>query len=389
MLTLAGAGVAGVAAVGGVTDYAAGGVVRRAASKIGGTKASTALPRAFTVNTTSASASAGDLFLSNMGTSAPAALIADPSGETVWSATGQKSYADTRLQSYHGSPVITWWESPTTGLAAYGSGRDVVTGTDHQVITTIGSHDGVSPDEHEFFLTDHGTAYIVSYVEVERDLSDYGGATKQPVLNGVFEEIDLATGAVLHHWESLDHVDLAESHAGIPTDPAEPWDYFHINSAKPTPDGDVLISARHVWAVYKVGLDTGAVRWRLGGKRSDFHVPTAATFAWQHDAEFEDATTVRLFDNGTDGTVTVSKESQILWLKLDERRRQATLVRRFTHPDQVSALAMGNAQRLDNGNVMVGWGTAKRISEFDPYGELVFDATLPEMSYRAYRATWR
>ncbi len=209
------------------------------------------------------------------------------------------------------------------------------------------------------------------------------------MLNGVFEEIDIATRTVLHHWESLDHVTLDESYAGVPTSADEPYDYFHINSIKPTPDGHYLVSARHTWGVYKVDSTTGKILWRFGGKRSDFTIPSTAKFAWQHDVEYEDATTLRMFDNGTDGTVTVSKESQILWFRLNEHARTTTLIRRFTHPDKVSALAMGNAQRLSNGNVLVGWGTAQRISEFDADGTLLFDAKLPQLSYRAYRAVWR
>jgi len=59
------------------------------------------------------------------------------------------------------------------------------------------------------------------------------------------------------------------------------------------------------------------------------------------------------------------------------------------HPAKVSAHAMGNAQRLENGNIFVGWGTAARISEFAADGTLLFDATLPNVSYRAYRQIWR
>ena len=134
---------------------------------------------------------------------------------------------------------------------------------------------------------------------------------------------------------------------------------------------------------------TGKILWRFGGKKSDFTIASTAKFAWQHDVEYEDATTLRMFDNGTDGTVTVSKESRSCGSVWTSTPRTTTLIWRFTHPDKVSALAMGNAQRLSNGNVMVGWGTAQRISEFDSDGTLLFDAKLPQLSYRAYRAVWR
>ena len=51
-----------------------------------------------------------------------------------------------------------------------------------------------------------------------------------------------------------------------------------------TTDGNLLVSARNTWAVYKVSRKTGEVLWRLGGKRSDFEMGKGTVFAWQHDA---------------------------------------------------------------------------------------------------------
>jgi hypothetical protein len=80
----------------------------------------------------------------------------------------------------------------------------------------------------------------------------------------------------------------------------------------------------------------------------------------------------------------------VLWLDVDQSAKSATLRRRLAHhPDAVSAAASGNSQLLDNGNLVVGWGTAKRVSEFAPDGSLVFDASLPNMTYRCFRNGWR
>ncbi len=342
-----------------------------------------------TVLTPAGAVGPGDLFITDMGERNPRLLIVSSAGDELWSRSGAKAYADFRLQQYAGRPVFTWWQSDSTGLAAYGDGEAVVAETDGTVIATIGRRSGVSPDEHEFWLTPSGTALITSYVKTRVDLSRLDGSARGWVMDGVFEEVDLATGRVLRHWSSLDHVALTESYAGIPEDPAEPWDYFHINSVKPTPDGDFLISARHTWGVYKIARDSGAVRWRLGGRRSDFELAGPAAFAWQHDAQFETPSTIRLFDNGSDGTVTATSESRVLWLDVDQSAKSATLRRRLAHPDAVSAAAMGNSQLLDNGNLVVGWGTAKRVSEFAPDGSLVFDASLPNMTYRCFRNVWR
>jgi hypothetical protein len=119
-------------------------------------------------------------------------------------------------------------------------------------------------------------------------------------------------------------------------------------------------------------------------------VPKAARFAWQHDVQFETPEVLRLFDNASDGTKIIHSRSRILWLSIDEPRRRRRPEAPPPAPDKVTEAAMGNAQPLPNGNVFVGWGTAKRISEFAPDGRLLFDASLPEVTYRAYRktATW-
>ena len=85
----------------------------------------------------------------------------------------------------------------------------------------------------------------------------------------------------------------------------------------------------------------------------------------------------------------MTDESEVLWFSVDEAARKARLVRRPVHPAKISAQATGNAQRLDNGHLFVGWGTAKRVSELSEDGTLLLDATLPDVGYRAFRQVWR
>src|SRR5207245_4876849 len=78
------------------------------------------------------------------------------------------------------------------------------------------------------------------------------------------------------------------------------------------------------------------------------------------------------------------------WIHLDTTTMKAILVRTITHPAALSVPSQGNAQALDNGNTFVGWGQLGRVSEFDPQGALVFDATLAggNHTYRGYRFQW-
>ena len=63
-------------------------------------------------------------------------------------------------------------------------------------------------------------------------------------------------------------VPISESYQPVPASGL--YDYFHINSVKLDTDGNLLVSSRHTWTVYKVNRTTGAIIWRLGGKKSDF-----------------------------------------------------------------------------------------------------------------------
>jgi len=83
--------------------------------------------------------------------------------------------------------------------------------------------------------------------------------------------------------------------------------------------------------------------------------------------------------------------SRVIWVRHDERTKTATLERWFKHPEGLSAGSQGNAQGLENGDTLVGWGALPRISEVDERNALVFDASFPAgyNTYRAYRFEWR
>jgi hypothetical protein len=166
------------------------------------------------------------------------------------------------------------------------------------------------------------------------------------------------------------------------------YDYFHINAVNLDEDGNLLVDARNTWAFYKVHRRTGRIIWRLGGTKSDFALGDGAAFAWQHNPLPVDRQTVRLFDN--EAAPVVLPHSRVIWLRRDLANHTVTLIRSIEHPDGLSAGSQGNSQALDNGNTFVGWGQTGRFSEFDPSGNLLFDASVPVGfdTYRAYRHVW-
>jgi arylsulfotransferase ASST len=312
--------------------------------------------------------------------------IVDDRGRAVWFdplSHGDQA-TDFRVQRYQGKPVLTWWQSSSFPS---GGGQGEIADGSYHVIATVHPGNGLDGTGHEFVLTPQGTALITINHDVPYDLSSLGGSANGTVVEGVVQGVDVATGRVLFEWHSLDHVPLDESHERFSMDSS--YDYFHLNSANLDSDGNLLISGRHTWTVYKVDKHSGQILWRLGGKRSDFALGAGVQFAWQHDPLPAGENTIRLFDNESNGSDFEMEQSRVIWIHLDTDAKTARLVRTITHPAHVSSESQGNAQGLANGDTFVGWGATGRISEFDPQGSLVFDARLSGYdTYRAYRAEW-
>jgi Arylsulfotransferase (ASST) len=311
------------------------------------------------------------------------AVIVDNDGQPIWeNPLAGKVTTNFQVQSYRGSPVLTWWE----GLIEYGHGvgEYVIADASYQTIRRVQAAGGLRGDLHEFVITSRDTALLTSYVIRDADLSSVGGPRKGTIQDAIFQEVDLATGRLLLEWRSLDHVPMTESYAPVE---AKNWDFFHVNSVDLDNDGNLLVSSRSMQTLYKLDK-AGKILWRLGGKSNDFAIGPGAHFAWQHHARRQPDGTLTIFDNGA--TPAVEKLSRGLILDLDEQAMTATLLRQYTHPKILSG-SQGSMQLLANGNVFVGWGEIPHVSEFDYAGRMLFDAVLGEkyQSYRAFRLPWK
>ncbi|HEY6689936.1 MAG TPA: arylsulfotransferase family protein [Rubrobacter sp.] len=315
-------------------------------------------------------------------------MILGNDGQPVWLRLLQNEDMDAmnfKVQTYKGETVLTWWEGHHTG---YGQGEYVICDHSYREIKRFGAGNGYEGDHHEFLITPQDTALITIYSKVHRDLSGVGGPVDGNVLDGIAQEVDIETGEVLFEWHSLDHIGLEESLYEPPPDLTAAFDYFHINSIDPIPDGYLLISARRTCAVYKVDRKTGEVVWRLGGEQSDFDMGYGTRTDWQHDARRHPDGTITIFDNGG---VQKDVQSRGIVVEVDEDDMSATLVGEYTHPNKILAATQGNVQMLPNGNVFVGWGSEPSYSEFGPDGKLLYDASFPSQveSYRAFRFPWK
>jgi hypothetical protein len=312
-------------------------------------------------------------------------MILNGQGQLVWFQPLTGAFSNLQVQTYKGEPVLTWWQG-TFNAAGFGQGTAIIADSHYKTIATIRGANGVAPDLHEFVLTPQGTALVTAYAPATADLRSVGGQSSGAIYSGIAQEIDVATGKLLFEWRSIDHVAVDETHATLASGP---FDYFHINAIDVDPsDGNLLVSARNTWTVYKIDRSTGAVMWRLGGKRSDFAMGPGTSFEWQHDARAHGSGVLTVFDDGA--APAVEQYSRALQLAVDEQARTARLTRAIVHPARLLSQSQGNVQVLADGGVIVGWGSEPYFSHFDAAGTLVRDGRLPTNveSYRAFREPW-
>ena len=314
-------------------------------------------------------------------------MILGADGEPVWFAElDGGNVADFRAQELGGEPVLTWWQGRS--VLGSGEGELAILDASYRPITRVRAGNGYRFDFHETLITAQGTLLGLVYNPVDRDLSSVGGPRDGRAIDSIVQEVDIETGRVLFEWHSLGNVGLQESYGDVPRDRSKAFDYFHVNSVDVDDDGNLLISGRDTWSVVKVDRRTGRTMWRLGGKRSDFAMEGESQFAWQHDARRTPTGRIRLFDNAA--APPVRERSRVLDLELDEEAMTARVARSIEHPDDLLSGTQGNAQRLPEGNVFVGWGSQGYFSEFAPDGRMLFDGRVARGfdSYRAYRMPW-
>ncbi len=333
---------------------------------------------------------AGDILTTNgPGPGQYGPLIYTPAGRLVWfeELSGGEAAENLSEQTYEGQPALTWWRGRVLSLG-FGQGEDVVMSSHYQTVARIDGGNGLKADLHDFQIAPHDIAYITAYNPVRCDLTPIKGARGGAIVDTAIQMIDMKTGLVRWEWHSLDHVGASESEVQVPTD-AAPWDYFHLNSIDPEPDGNVLISARNTWAGYQLERGTGRVLWRLGGTRSSFKMGPGTEMAWQHDGRVLADGDVTFFDDGSNPPI--HHQSRAVRIKLNLRAREAHLASVYTHHNPpLLAASQGNMQTLADGDTVVGYGGVPTISEYASDGSLLFDAQQPfdTSFYRAFRFPW-
>lgn len=242
-------------------------------------------------------------------------------------------------------------------------------------------------DNHDLQLLPNGHALLMIYDPQPVDMSQVvdGGRADAVVEQLVIQEID-ASRNVVFEWRSFDHIPITDSFVSLTTPRI---DYIHGNAVDLDDDGNLLISSRNICEITKIDRATGDIIWRLGGKQSDFSFTNEPEpwFYFQHDIRRLENGNVSIFDNRANVT---PPHSRAVEYALDEQAMTATRVWEYYHPDKIISNFMGSAQRLPNGNTMIGWGNAGLLTEVKPNGDKAFEVDLKgwAMTYRSFRFEW-
>ena len=255
----------------------------------------------------------------------------------------------------------------------------------------------VDTDGHDAIVQPDGTVWLMAY----EPNADTG------LVDSVIQQVN-PDGSLGFDWTSAPYA--AETVTPGNTD------YAHINSFQLLPDGDLLVSFRHLSSVYRIatsdhdGYTEGQVVWKLGGRDSDFTFPSPGDSTGpcaQHTARMLPNGNVVMYDNGSwnafgtevplcvdqadrSGPTVERIQTRVVEYALDTGAGTATVVRSYAPPDRFAIFA-GSAQRLGNGNTMIGWAasTDAVASEVALDGTLLWEIRDPGspkwFTYRAHK----
>jgi hypothetical protein len=246
-------------------------------------------------------------------------------------------------------------------------------------------------DMHEFRITAQGDALI----GIDDPVKVRWHRRTVPVLQYVVQELSLVrtphgirTGRVLFQWDSLRHVPLSASRTSYPGH-GYIWDYFHGNSVAEDSDGNLIVSARNTWGIYKINARTGQTIWQVGAPHDS---SLSHPWCYQHDVSPLGGGEYSVFDDGGIGLHCYSNgtwhPSRGLIVRVLGHPARVELIHSYSPRPSIHSGYLGSTQQLAGGDVLVDWGDIPAITQYSSSGRVLMDLTLSKESYRGLRFPW-
>lgn len=248
-------------------------------------------------------------------------------------------------------------------------------------------------DVHDIRLLPNGNYLMGAQVHYPADTSAYNGQTKARVTGIEIQEVT-PKGKLVWSWSSRDHIGLDETPMRWWTNfvlSIPPYDVVHWNSVDYNGGKTMLLSFRHLDAVYEINVKTGNIVWKLGGTTTPDSLKVIGDprgdypFAGQHDARYLPDGTITVHDNETQHD---DLPPRVVRYKINEKRGTAKLVSSLQDPRITGSVCCGSSRLLPSGDWLVDWGSNRETSAYDSDGNRLYTLRLGNgFSYRANPVT--
>jgi len=288
-------------------------------------------------------------------------VIFDTNGVPVWWTERQPTFLHTPL---HNGNLATL-------NIAGGMVERRLDGSVARLLNTVGA----TSDFHDVIRLPNRN-YMLATFEIRRCNLRLWGEGRGRCIFHDFQELT-PNGDVVWSWRPETDIPLRETPSKWRSvrDASGTVDPWHYNSVAWTGDG-IIVSFRHMDAIYKIDYATKDVVWKLGGKVrperlrviGDPVFDAGGSISGQHDARLRPNGVVTLFDNGTNE----GRAPRSVAYRINEGAGTATLVRRVTDAIAPNSMCCGSTRVLGDGNYVTGWGGTPWITENEPDGTQVF-----------------
>jgi len=300
-------------------------------------------------------------------------VVFDTSGVPVWWDKGVGSPSPTE-------PNYAEFINPSTIAWGTAKGQFQLVGLNGHVQKTIGGGP-FQFDTHDFKVLPNGDYLGFERVNATANLSSWGKSATSTIINDVIVEINPA-GKIVWTWSTAAHIDVAT--ANVDWRDQYP-DVIHMNSLWYDGKGGIIFSARHLNAVYRIDMATGAITWKLGGtptaqslKFNSSQYPT--NFSGQHDAQLLSDGQLTLHDDGT----RADRPPRGLLITINTKRMTATIDKQITDSRAETSGCCGSAIKLPDLDWVISWGENDFTTELSRTGVPQITITYPgQFSYRA------
>ncbi len=188
-------------------------------------------------------------------------------------------------------------------------------------------------------------------------------------------EADPYTGEIFWVWKVGDHLstdDYCPWHIEtFGLDASDNYDWTHSNTVVyREEESAVYMNIRHLDRLVKIDYPSGEILWSMG-RGGDFG---EGLFSHSHDSQFLENGNLLLFDNGNHRLPV--EYSRAVEIAFDPDLGWAEIVWAWPTEPLFFDSAMGNVNRLSNGNTLLTSAYHGTIYEVTPAGEIVWDMRL-------------